>query len=399
MKTKLNKLTSNEVIYKILYDKYNIENRESCDVFTIDPKETTDYDDAFGFKRINNNESVVSIYISNVPLILSALELWDNLSQRVSTIYLPNKKIPMLPNILSDNICSLVENEKRFVLALDIHINDENTLKEINYKVCSIIVNKNYAYEDRKMLNKNTYKKILDTSKKLNAERNYKCDIIDSHDVVEFYMIFMNNETGMILKNNCMGIFRNVILNTSTIPEGLNDDLTYLLNIISNVKGSYELYDIQEGHQLIGDGLTAYSQITSPIRRIVDLINMIYLQTCLNLITFDNLALEFIKKWIENITVINNDMKKIKKIQNDCHLVSNCIFENNTNINNTYEGYIIEIINKNSKYKNKVYIPSLKLISSVETDDKKILYKQCKFTLHMFTSEDTLKRKIRLQYL
>ena len=38
----------------------------------------------------------------------------------------------------------------------------------------------------------------------------------------------MNNETGMILKNNCMGIFRNVILNTSSIPEGLNDDLTYL---------------------------------------------------------------------------------------------------------------------------------------------------------------------------
>ena len=92
-------------------------------------------------------------------MILSALELWDNLSQRVSTIYLPNKKLPMLPNILSDNICSLVENEKRFVLALDIHINDENTLTKINYKVCSIIVNKNYAYEDRKMLNKNTYKK------------------------------------------------------------------------------------------------------------------------------------------------------------------------------------------------------------------------------------------------
>ena len=126
---------------------------------------------------------------------------------------------------------------------------------------------------------------------------------------------------------------------------------------------------------------------------------MFYLQSCLNLITFDNTAFEFIKKWIENITVLNNDMKKIRKIQNDCNLVSNCIFENNTNINNTYEGYIIETIYKNSKYKNKVYIPSLKLISIVETDDKKILYKQSKFTLHMFTSEDTLKRKIRLQYL
>ncbi len=398
VKTKLNKLKNNEVIYNLLYDNYNIENRENLDVFTIDPNETTDYDDAFGFRKINEHESIVSIYISNVPLILSALELWDNLSQRVSTIYLPNKKIPMLPNILSDNICSLVENEKRFVLALDIHVNNKNVLTEIKYNVCSIIVNKNYSYEDRKMLNKTSYKNLLIISQKLNLERNYKLEIIDSHDVVEFYMILMNHETGIILKNNKKGIFRNVILNNSITNECLNNELRYILNIMSNVKGSYELYDKQQGHQLIGGGLNAYSQITSPIRRIVDIINMYYLQLCLNLITFDDIAFKFIKKWIDKISIINNDMKKIRKIQNDCNLINNCIFENSVNLN-TYEGYIIEIINKNNIYKNKVYIPSLKLISIVETSDKKILYEESKFTLHMFTNEDTLKRKIRLQYL
>ena len=47
----------------------------------------------------------------------------------------------MLPNILSDNICSLIENNKRFVLALDIHIKN-NYIDKINFNVCSIIVKK-----------------------------------------------------------------------------------------------------------------------------------------------------------------------------------------------------------------------------------------------------------------
>lgn len=400
VKMKLNKLNNEDGIYKKINDNYNIENRENLNVFTIDPKETTDYDDAFGLKKINGRECIVSIYISNVPLILSILELWDNLSQRVSTIYLPNKKIPMIPNILSDNICSLIENKKRFVLALDIHINDKSILTEIDYKVCSIIVKKNYVYEDNKLLRKQEYKNLLDVSQKLNLERKYKEHIIDSHDVVEFYMILMNHETGMILNNNKMGIFRNVIHdNTSIIDTLVNDELFKVLNVISNVKGSYELYNNQQGHQLIGEGLTAYSQVTSPIRRIVDVINMIYIQTCLNIITFDNNVFDFIQIWIENINLINNDMKKIRKIQNDCSLISKCIFDNENAVNNIYDGYIIEINMKNMKYKNKVYIPSLKLMSYVECNDKKELYSYSKFTLHMFTHEDTLKRKIRLQYL
>lgn len=400
VKTKLNRLKNNEAIYNILYDKYNIENREKYDVFTIDPKETTDYDDAFGFRKINESESILSIYISNVPLILSALELWENLSERVSTIYLPNKKIPMLPNILSDNICSLIENKRRFVLALDIYINDKTNITEINYNVCSIIVNKNYVYEDDKLLEKQEYKNVMEISKKLNLERNYKDKINNSHDVVEFYMILMNHEIGMILNNNKKGIFRSVIKdNNYNFDTLLNDELYQLLDVISNVKGNYELYNNQNGHQLIGGGLSAYSQITSPIRRIVDVVNMIYFQSCLDIITFDSNVFEFIQKWVKNIYLINNDMKKIRKIQNDCNLINKCIYEKEHETNNIYEGYIIEINMKNMKYKNKVYIPSLKLVSYFECNDKKQLYSTGNFTLHMFVNEDTLKRKIRLQYL
>ena len=77
-------------------------------IFTIDSNNCQDYDDALG---LENN--VLSVYISNVPLWIEHLNLWNSLSMRVSTIYLPDKKRPMLPTILSDCLCSLQENQER----------------------------------------------------------------------------------------------------------------------------------------------------------------------------------------------------------------------------------------------------------------------------------------------
>ena len=84
-------------------------------------------------------------------------------------------------------------------------------------------------------------------------------------------------------------------------------------------------------------------------------------------------------------------------MQNDCSLLSRCIYEKNNNCFNKYIGYIIDITIKGDKYKNTIYIPYLKLISYTLTDNKEILYSQNNYTLHMFINENTLKRKIRLQ--
>ena len=386
----INKFHDYENIYNKINSKYNIENRETIEVITIDPIETTDYDDAFSVKNLDNNKKIVSIYISNVPIILDILDLWNNLSKRVSSIYLPNKKISMLPNILSDNICSLIENNKRFVLALDIHIKN-NYIDKINFNVCSIIVKKNYEYEDDKLLNNVVYKNLLKVSQDLNNERKYKEEIVDSHDVVEFYMIFMNHEIGKLLENNNIGIFRNVTCKKNN-DKNISNEIN---NVLDNVKGSYELYN--KGHQLIGNGVNAYAQITSPIRRLVDIINMILFLTSLKLIQFNNNAYKFLDVWKENLILINENIKKIKKVQNDCSLLSRCIYEKNNNCFNKYIGYSIDITIKSDKYKNTIYIPYLKLISYTLTDNKEILYSQNNYTLHMFINENTLKRKIRLQ--
>ena len=90
-----------------------------------------DFDDGFGIEPyLKNNEQIgwrVSIYIANVFLWLETLDLWKTLVMGVATIYLPDRKRPMLPTVLSDTLCSLQENQNRFALAMDIYIDMEVT--------------------------------------------------------------------------------------------------------------------------------------------------------------------------------------------------------------------------------------------------------------------------------
>ena len=96
---------SDESIMDALGDTYDgIEDRTDWNVYCIDPHQSTDFDDAFGIKLHYDEElgcvvTKLSIYISNVSILLDHLGLWKSFSTRVSTIYLPDRKRPMLPTI------------------------------------------------------------------------------------------------------------------------------------------------------------------------------------------------------------------------------------------------------------------------------------------------------------
>jgi exoribonuclease R len=63
---------------------------------------------------------------------MDVLNLWDSFSRRISTIYLPDKKRPMLPTILSDCLCSLQENVRRVAFVMDVFIK-ENEIIDIKF--------------------------------------------------------------------------------------------------------------------------------------------------------------------------------------------------------------------------------------------------------------------------
>ena len=92
--------------------------REGRYIFSIDPETSKDFDDAFDIETVGPDTVRISVYISNVSFWMDAMDLWDSFKNRISSIYLPDRKRPMLPTVLSDALCSLTQNDERFALEL-----------------------------------------------------------------------------------------------------------------------------------------------------------------------------------------------------------------------------------------------------------------------------------------
>lgn len=400
----LNKKTCDEYVEQILKNtNFQIEDRREQYIFTIDPQNSTDFDDGFSISHLNNGLIKLSVYISNVYFWLETLGLWNSFSRRVATIYLPDRRRPMLPTILSDTLCSLQKGQLRFALAMDIIVDENGKLIEdesiINYKNVLINVSKNYVYEDPVMLAKdNYYKKLFDISQKMD-----EC-INDSHDLVSHWMIFMNLHTGNLMMNNKIGVFRcaNFINpNKNTIlKKEIDDETMRVITSWNNVTGQYVLFDENSelGHDVMN--IKSYTQITSPIRRLVDLLNMMILSDKLSLVR--NLSSEaqlFLNNWLGELDYLNASMRSIRKIQTDCDVLNRC-FTNPYIMNNEYPGIIFDKIMKNDgNYSFMVYLKDIKLLSRFSSHNNFDEFSKHMFKIYLFEDEDKTKKKIRLQLI
>ena len=386
------------------------DRRIGYNVFSIDPLGSKDFDDAFSI-QMYEKYIIISVYIANVPLIIDYLNLWSEFTERVSTIYLPNNKKSMLPPILSDDLCSLQEGKERFAFTMDIKIL-KNDVVENNKELCEIVdirfsntlikILKNYVYEEPELLNKPKYDVLMEYTRHLQKQFPYLDEIKDSHDVVAYYMIVMNYESSKKMIEHNVGIFRATSSSEKSTQEEIIEPPGEIKNFIKGWKyemsGYYCDNKERKGHALIANGLSSYTHITSPIRRIVDLINLIELQRELGLFSSISATI-FAQTWLEKIDYINTSSKAIKKVQHNCLLLHT--LTNVTQKDLVYKGYVLEKIylfckNKLSKY--NVYIPSLNMVSSFKTDNASIkMYTQCEFIVRLIVSEDNLRKKIRLQ--
>ena len=212
----LKKKSEDEYIDQIMSTYENIEDRLHYNVISIDPVNSKDFDDAMSIQIINDNKYIISIYISNVSIWLDALGLWESFSERISTIYLPDRKRPMLPTCLADCLCSLIENLRRFTVTCDVEITD-NKITNISYKNTLIRVRKNYRYEETDMHNDNVYQTMLSKVKILSKSHKFVRNVTDSHDVVAYLMILMNYYTAKEMINSKNGIYRSAVLGLSLI--------------------------------------------------------------------------------------------------------------------------------------------------------------------------------------
>jgi exoribonuclease R len=303
----------------------------------------------------------------------------------------------MLPTILSDCLCSLQANNSRVAFVMDIHLTEENDIADIKYSNCLIKPYKNYVYEEQALLSDIHYTRLMDTVKVLSRKMKYLSNVRNSHDVVCYLMIFMNYHCATEMIRHSNGIFRCTITNTTTRQhEDIPEEVSKFINVWNSSTGQY-VVNTSKRHELLG--LDSYIHITSPIRRLVDLLNILKFQQNTGMISLSSSSAAFYEKWVADIDYINVTMRSIRKVQIDCDLLDAC--KNNPSILlKDYDGYVFDKVNQNDGlFQYMVYLPDLKLSSRVTMRENLNNYECKQFKLFLFNNEEKCKKKIRLNLI
>ncbi len=262
-KKSIDRINTSSTIDEII-NKYNIEIRDDVFIFTIDGKGTQDFDDAFSIKEVDNS-TILSIYITNVAIWIDVLNLWGSFSERISSIYLPDRKRPMLPTVLTNILCSLYKNQQRIAVALDVTFHNDEIIN-IKYSNVAIRVSENYFYEE--INNSNPYYHKLNTlCHRIFKKHKLVKHINSSNDVVAYLMLFMNYQTAKIFMKYNSGIYRSITTKENNIPSDIPSSLFKFIKIWNSSSGQYTLNNIN--HDLLE--IYSYVHITSPMRRLSDL--------------------------------------------------------------------------------------------------------------------------------
>ena len=394
---KLKKQPEHELVEEII-KKYKVEERRDRNIICIDPKSSKDFDDAMGLIH-QEDYTLLSIYIANVPLWLDYLNLWGSFSKRVSTIYLPDKKLPMLPTVLSDILCSLQSDSSRFAFALDLKIENSSGLI-VDYGFSNTIINvkKNYVYDSKEMEESLLYQDVYNIVCKMNKNNRYTYKVKNCHDVVAYLMILMNHKCAEEMSKQQQGLFRSMSFSKTYNSKDItdNEEIQQFLNNWHSSGGNYNKYEDIKKHEALN--LDKYLHITSPIRRLVDLLNIIKMQNIMKITELSDSALEFYDDWTndKNLLFINNTMRSIRKVQSDCSLLSMCA-DNKSLLDKDYRGFIFDkMVRTDLMYQYQVYLFDIKSVRRFITSENLEINTYNDFKLYLFLDEDRLYKKIRL---
>ena len=117
--------------------------------FTIDPRDAKDFDDAISFKVLSKDLFEVGIHIADVSHYVKPGSVLDKEAfQRATSIYLVDRVVPMLPERLSNQICSLRPNEEKLTFSAVFEITSAGVVKSEWYGKTVILSDARFAYEE-----------------------------------------------------------------------------------------------------------------------------------------------------------------------------------------------------------------------------------------------------------
>ncbi len=124
--------------------------------FTIDPKDAKDFDDALSFQVLENGNYEVGIHIADVSHYLQEGTILDEEAyERATSVYLVDRVVPMLPEILSNGACSLRPNEEKYTFSAVFEITPRAEIKNQWFGRTVTYSDARFAYEEAQIIIEN----------------------------------------------------------------------------------------------------------------------------------------------------------------------------------------------------------------------------------------------------
>ena len=117
--------------------------------FTIDPRDAKDFDDALSIRKLESGLWEIGVHIADVTHYVTPDSIIDKEAyKRATSVYLVDRTVPMLPERLCNNICSLRPNEDKLAFSVVFHVDEFAEVKD--YKICRTVINSNrrFTYEE-----------------------------------------------------------------------------------------------------------------------------------------------------------------------------------------------------------------------------------------------------------
>ncbi|MBP3353080.1 MAG: ribonuclease R [Bacteroidales bacterium] len=129
------------------------EDFRGVNTFTIDPKDAKDFDDALSIKKLDNGNYEIGVHIADVTYYVQPDSVIDKEAfKRATSVYLVDRTIPMLPERLCNNLCSLRPNEDKLAFSAIFELNEDAEI--INSRITRTVIRsvRRFAYEEAQMI-------------------------------------------------------------------------------------------------------------------------------------------------------------------------------------------------------------------------------------------------------
>ncbi len=190
-----------------------IKNRKDCRellTFTIDPADAKDFDDAISIHRNENGHLEIGVHIADVSHYIHPGSAMDTEGySRATSVYLPDRVDPMLPEKISNELCSLRPNEDKLTFSVIFEINKEAQVKKYWIGKTVIHSNHRFTYEEvqdtidqKDGLHVDEIHELNDLAQKLRKERFANGAINFSSQEIRFKLDDKAKPVAVIIKEN-----------------------------------------------------------------------------------------------------------------------------------------------------------------------------------------------------